>query len=597
MFGFGKKKNPELPKTTPQTHPQPSAGEQDHFVSQHGDNAELAKQNLVHPHPNAQPGEQAPLPGPAPEKEKKGFFSKVGDVMGKGYDATKKGVSNLAGKAKEGFGVIKDKTAEVGDKLAENKFVKKYGIDVYEEAKQKLVEIKNDLKEEIVNNQYFKNIKFKVNRYLVLKLEKIIDKQLAGLAKKLQKGTDDPDMPGCVQRLKNDLIEEFYPDLKDEIMFMLKMEVHQPYLDLEDPPRLCCLFQGLRAFRAWVLYTLDPVDMSIWKRMKTVSFWLLQVVQNFPLYGVQTFFLLFYFLLMCKTDEYQLVNYIVSFKKMQFFTIGCLGGLIAYVQYFFCITTNGGIVKYYDVNRCAAKTDDDPITYWIEIGTFFLKILLVWLCYLLLPCSSKLGLPSFRIQNNTDKQEAEREKRRCFNCTRGGSRLRKLMFWELFASMLTVGLYLVLYFLVIKDDKVSMRESIYFCQTVYGLLSFPFLIFSVPMVTTLLCKTRDTKYDKFGRCVPDIPSLYQIKEKEKRRNEEIERKKRERASAQSKADDEQDFQSLLNDDGADFFDELDNEEQVTAAHSQQGKEMVASRSSQPDDEAGFGRPPRSIGNQ
>ncbi len=593
MFGFGKKKNPEPPKTPAQPNPEPPAGEQDRFVSQQAELGEGPKQNLVHPQatPPLVPQEQ---PAPAPEKEKKGFFSKVGDAVGKGYDATKKGVSNLAGKAKEGFGAIKDKTAEVGDKLAENKFIKKYGIDVYEEAKQKLVEIKNDLKEEIVNNQYFKNIKFKVNRYLVLKLEKIIDKQLAGLAKKLQKATDDPDMPGCVQRLKNDLIEEFYPDLKEEIMFMLKMEVHQPYLDLEDPKPLCCLFQGLRAIRAWVLYTLDPVDLSIWKRIKTFSFWLLQVIQNFPLYGVQTFFLLFYFLLMCKDDEYQLVNYIVSFKKMQFFTIGCLGGLIAYVQYFFCITTRGGIVNYYDVNRCAAKTDDDPITYWIEIGTFFLKILLVWLCYVLLPCSTKRGLPSFRIQKQEEQQELERDKRRCFNCTRGGSRLRKLMFWELFASILTVALYLVLYFLVIKDDKVSMRESIYFCQTIYGLLSFPFLIFSIPMVTTLLCKTRDTKYDRFGRCVPDIPSLYQMKEKEKKRNEEIERKKQERNAA-STADDEQDFQSLLNDEGTDFFEGLDQEEHATASHSKQPREMAVSRSAPQDDEDW--RPPRPIGYQ
>ena len=134
--------------------------------------------------------------------------------------------------------------------------------------------------------------------------------------------------------------------------------------------------------------------------------------------------------------------------------------------------------------------------------------------------------------------------------------MRILMYWELFASILTVLIYFILTILVIKNDKVSKRESVYFCQVLYGLLSFPFLVFSVPLMTTLLTRTRDTKYDQYGRCVPDIPSLYKIKEKEKLRDDEI--KRQNGLHHKGEPDEElQDFQGLLNDEGADLFEEID----------------------------------------
>ena len=566
MFGFGKSKvEPEKPKNK----------DKEVNIIDNSPESEVVAMNIDNPK-NEVTGKELPQQPENPEvvkPEKKGFFSKVGDAVGKGYDATKKGVSNLAGKAKDGISSLKDKTIEVKDRISENRFVKKYGIDVYNEVKEKVAELKEDLIDELKNNQYFKDMKFKLNKFIILKLEKIIDKQLSNLAEKIKVSTDDPDMPKFVKKLKDDLIDEFYPDLKEEIMFMLKMEVSQPYLELEEPKKLCCLFQGLRAFRAWILYTLDPVDMSIWKRMKTFSYWILQIVQNFPLYGVQTFFEFFYFLLMCKSDEYQLVNYIVTFKKMQFFTIGCLGGLIAYIQYFFCITTDGGLINYYDVNRCATQNESDPVTYWIEIGTFFLKIFLVWMCYIILPCSSKLGMPLFRIQKEEDLNRSLTERKKCCNCSRGGGRLRALMYWELFASLLTIGAYFILTELVINSKKVSKRESIYFCQTLYGLLSFPFLIFSIPMMMTLLTKTRDTKYDKFGRCVPDIPNLSDIKEKEKRRDERIKKRNGIKEKDGTKEDD-QDFESLLNDENADIFAELENADEADTLNPPKKKENV-----------------------
>lgn len=47
----------------------------------------------------------------------------------------------------------------------------------------------------------------------------------------------------------------------------------------------------------------------------------------------------------------------------------------------------------------------------------------------------------------------------------------------------------------------------YLTKTVYGLLSFPFIVFIFPFITLLLTKSRDTGFDKYGNCVPQIADL------------------------------------------------------------------------------------------
>lgn len=47
-----------------------------------------------------------------------------------------------------------------------------------------------------------------------------------------------------------------------------------------------------------------------------------------------------------KSDEFQLVQYILDFKKMIFITAGALNGIIGYILYFICATLNE--YRYYD---------------------------------------------------------------------------------------------------------------------------------------------------------------------------------------------------------------------------------------------------------
>ena len=47
----------------------------------------------------------------------------------------------------------------------------------------------------------------------------------------------------------------------------------------------------------------------------------------------------------------------------------------------------------------------------------------------------------------------------------------------------------------------------YLVKTIYGMSSLPFLVFMIPSVTYLVTKSRDTGYDKYGNCVPQVTNL------------------------------------------------------------------------------------------
>lgn len=47
----------------------------------------------------------------------------------------------------------------------------------------------------------------------------------------------------------------------------------------------------------------------------------------------------------------------------------------------------------------------------------------------------------------------------------------------------------------------------YLAKTIYGLLSFPFLVFRIPGLTWILTRSHGTGYDVHGNCVPLVSNL------------------------------------------------------------------------------------------
>lgn len=109
-----------------------------------------------------------------------------------------------------------------------------------------------------------------------------------------------------------------------------------------------------------------------------------------------------------KSDEFQLINFILDFKKMIFFTAGVLNTIIGYLLYFNCATLNEYVTHedFYkfifffieNINlktRCLNYGPGQSIDFFVDTLSFFLQIILVWLSFVLLQFSKAKGLPKF----------------------------------------------------------------------------------------------------------------------------------------------------------------------------------------------------------
>lgn len=177
--------------------------------------------------------------------------------------------------------------------------------------------------------------------------------------------------------------------------------------------------------------------------------------------------------------------------------MGVIGGIYGYLSLVRCLTLDDGKEKLgFIVNECAVHGKLEDFFYMLEIGGFVLQILLVWFSYILIPCSKKKGMPKFRFQSkHAEKLHDDAMKQSCCGGKRGG-RLKCFMIYELVITLLTVILCIVMIFPLKQDDSTSIRAAVYFTKVIYGLLSFPFVLFAIPVVSNLLTRTKSTKYNK-----------------------------------------------------------------------------------------------------
>lgn len=72
------------------------------------------------------------------------------------------------------------------------------------------------------------------------------------------------------------------------------------------------------------------------------------------------------------------------------------------------------------------------------------------------------------------------------------------MIYDLIIAGIAIGAFFAFFFSFDIQDDEHAKGIIFFCKIIYGLLSFPFLIFAIPILKDLLTKARPTAYDKFN---------------------------------------------------------------------------------------------------
>jgi len=71
------------------------------------------------------------------------------------------------------------------------------------------------------------------------------------------------------------------------------------------------------------------------------------------------------------------------------------------------------------------------------------------------------------------------------------------MIYDLITFALSVGVFFIITYVADSKEEWQVKATFYFCKIIYGLLSFPFLIFAVPLMDNILTRSRPTAYDKY----------------------------------------------------------------------------------------------------
>eukprot|EP00936_MAST-01D_sp_MAST-1D-sp1_P001394 g1394.t1 len=347
----------------------------------------------------------------------------------------------------------------------------------------------------------------------------IADKAVDAAAKHAKASLKDPYMPKTVERTVHSVIDgAIVPDLREvarnAAASKVRRELHDERIFAQAPG--WCSPDPVRWLRAQLLYHLFPHDKSIFGKMRDPIWWLLMCAASFPLLGVSQAFWLVVFLAKDKSDEFQLVAFIVQCKVSQFVALGIGGLIVGAVQAAQCYT-DADSVGGETLSPCS-KTGpgSTPGTY---IGLLFtiLQVLLGWFAAAMLPRSTRKGgrlfaaLSSERsaregedgsggggagvpqesvLGNDADAKGA---------LSRKGGRVVRLLLLDLVAF---VGCGAAAYVVYDGSDAAWVKRSHWFwLRTLYGLCALPWLLLKLPLAFTLVLHVTPTAYNRRGETV------------------------------------------------------------------------------------------------
>eukprot|EP00929_Paragymnodinium_shiwhaense_P041961 TRINITY_DN21793_c0_g1_i1.p1 TRINITY_DN21793_c0_g1~~TRINITY_DN21793_c0_g1_i1.p1 ORF type:complete len:471 (+),score=85.66 TRINITY_DN21793_c0_g1_i1:41-1453(+) len=351
--------------------------------------------------------------------------------------------------------------------------------------------------------------------------------------------TSDPDMWPCVRPAIRAAVDTAFNDLEQDLEGKLQDAILKKHEDddTEGPEccgALCCLCCAVRAF---ILHHMYPHDKSFFGQSKDCVFLAITALTMVPVHGIRVLvFTVFLIMHLCPgpADEFQLINFILTFKGMQFITGGIVAMCMGSMQYFRCYSAAGRDGD--KLLECIETSGPGAFeSLFGELLDYIGCIVIVWIAFLALPCSKKYAETLYVGR----APPVEQEETVCFCCTgvrtRGG-RLRSLLCVDVLAFIASLFFLAVITFLSCTDEvaelqKVStnltaanttatdvgsqtsasmltllehpqFKANVFWSKCVYALLSFPFLVFKVPVISSILTHSKATGYNEHGACVP-----------------------------------------------------------------------------------------------
>lgn len=302
--------------------------------------------------------------------------------------------------------------------------------------------------------------------------------------------------PPFVKRCKVRAFDFIWPDIREELVLQaaLLIDAQSQTLyeqQIESRP-------GVDCFRAFLRHRLLPYNKSTWAMLRDPVYLIFMLGCCIPVAGVYAFVFTFLFFIIDIRDEYQLVQYILSFKGFQFFTHGVLRTIFGFWTYVACVTSPG------DLAASTCVTDGPGCTgpYAVIMAAWFLQSVMVFVAAGFLVFSENKG----RVRFTEDLEIVHTGSQ-----IQGGYLAWALVYdGAIFVLCLAVLIAITATGPSTNDaaDNVEAYDAWYkkhaaFCvQAVYGYLSFPFAVFRMPFLVGVLTHAAPTGYDELGRCRP-----------------------------------------------------------------------------------------------
>jgi hypothetical protein len=278
----------------------------------------------------------------------------------------------------------------------------------------------------------------------------------------------------------------------------------------QEPPACCCCIAFFR-------YHLFPYDHGFWGRNRDPIYVIFRILTFIPLCGVSPITYLFTFFIIDKRDEYQLVQFIISFKGMQFLSMGIIRTLLGFFQFIHCLTAvarDPGDPKFNGMSTHKCEDEGPGNSGWSfypALFGFLIQVVLCWIAMALLRCSKEKGRSLLKGEVGHEHSVRNRDQ--------GGS-IIYFLWYDLFAF--TLCLAAALWIASLRDmdmDDWPTRHAFFAAQVTYGLLSFPFFLFSIPGLVRVVTHSMPTAYDKEGRTVkPVTPEPAEWRKEERKKN-------------------------------------------------------------------------------
>lgn len=334
--------------------------------------------------------------------------------------------------------------------------------------------------------------------------------------KVIEAATNDNDMPNAVVKTIDFGVSSIWPDIVIEIKDKLAGAIRKATpVDEGEPPEGC--WHGLVA---WLRYHYKPYNLSSWGLMRRPGYWLIYLVMALPVFGVRSFCFMLILLLIDRKDEYQLLSFIMSFKGFQFISGGIIQAILGAVLYYSCINFNqaGDLAEVTCVDSGPGAADN----FFLSIIAFLLNVVLVWIAFAFIGSSVKKGEKTYIGASNKEKDE------KAEGVDSSGreevSRLRKLLLWDMFwfliAAVVVVFFFITFDYYDPEDDSVEpepltnpfevfqnwrFRAHIYWIKVFYSFMTFPFMLWSLPVLSSLVSHAKPTGYSPNGHCIAMVP--------------------------------------------------------------------------------------------